>query len=524
MTMEIKNMQPPSRVKLVIRGQYVIVDLLGKGASGAVYLVTDQRHPHNHFVLKEVMHAVRKERRGSPFDAALLRRLKHRALPRMYQLFPGDKHDRFYLLMDYIQGSNLEVVQQSVSGQRFSLPEAITLMSPIVDAVSYLHRQHPPLIHGDIKPSNIIVPKAGAPPVLVDFGGVKDLGADTTAPQSRLNYRAPEQYSGGTSPRTDIYALGAVLYTLLTGTVPAAAADRVARLAKKEPDPLVPVNQIAPYVRPAVARAIHGALSIQSQDRFATVEQFWEVLWQFMNAAPPSWLQVPEPMITPALEETKTEPDVPPAVTQEPELAEGIPAEEQTEPDVSPAVTQVLELAEEVPTEEQTEPDVSPVVTQEPELAEEVPAEEQTEPDVSPVVIQVLELAEGVPIEEQMGQDAGPDGTMPEGETPGVIVDGPIEAEVASATSAAPASSEPPLSSALAGEDHPAGKESLHERSAGLRPEKPGLLARGRARRKEKSKGLAPTSPKRKARKFFLFTLLFVLLCVIGVAIARYQT
>jgi len=129
-----------------------------------------------------------------------------------------------------------------------------------------------------------------------------------------------------------------------------------------------------------------------------------------------------------------------------------------------------------------------------------------------------------VPIEEQMGQDAGPDGTMPEGETPGVIVDAPIEAEVADATSAAPASSEPPLSSALAGEDHPAGKESLHERSAGLRPEKPGLLAKGRARRKEKSKGLAPTSPKRKARKFFLFTLLFVLLCVIGVAIARYQT
>src|SRR2546423_4347250 len=256
MAMEIKNMQPPSRVELVIRGQCVIVDLLGKGASGAVYLVTGQRHPHNHFVLKEVMHAVRKERRGSPFDARVLRRLKHRALPRMYQLFPGDKHDRFYLLMDYIQGSNLEVVQQSVPGQRFSMPEAITLMSPIVDAVSYLHRQHPPLIHGDIKPSNIIVPKAGAPPVLVDFGGVKDLDADPPAPHRRLNYRAPEQYSRGTSPRTDLYALGAVLYTLLTGTVPAAAADRVARLGELEADPLVPMNQITPYVRPTVARAI----------------------------------------------------------------------------------------------------------------------------------------------------------------------------------------------------------------------------------------------------------------------------
>ena len=190
--------------------------------------------------------------------------------------------------------------------------------------------------------------------------------------------------------------------------MPTAAADRVARLGELEADPLVPMNQITPYIRPTVARAIHGALSIPSQERFATVEQFWEVLWQLMNADPPSWLQVPQPMITPAMEETKTE------------------------------------------------------------------------PDVSPVVTQVLELAEGAPAEDQMGQDAEPDATMPEGEILIVMVDALIEAEVASA----PASSGPHLSSALAGEDHPAGKGSLHERSPGLRPKKPGLLANGRARRR----------------------------------------
>jgi hypothetical protein len=223
-----------------------------------------------------------------------------------------------------------------------------------------------------------------------------------------------------------MYALGATFYTLLTGTVPAAAADRVARLGKKEPDPLVPVTQLAPYVRPTVAQAIHAALSIPSQDRFATVEEFWEVLWKLMNAVQPSWQQVPEPMIPPDLEATKTEPDVNPAVIQGPELAVGVPTEDQ------------------------------------------------------------------------MGQDAEPAATMPEGEAPVVRVEAPIEAEVATA----PTSSGPPLSPALAGEEHPAGKGSLHERS-------PGLLAKGRAKSKEKSHGLARnhTSAKRGSFSCLRFSL-----------------
>jgi serine/threonine protein kinase len=447
--MKMNNEQPLSQVKLFIRGHYAIVELLGQGATGAVYLVKDERHPHNRLVLKEVMHAVGKKRRGSPFDAAVLKRLNHRALPRIYQVFPGDKHDRFYLLMDYIEGSNLEVVQQSVAGKRFSLPEVVTLMSPIIDAVSYLHRQHPPLIHGDIKPSNIIIPKAGTPSVLVDFGGVKDLHADPLPHQRTLNYRAPEQYSRGTSPRTDIYALGATFYTLLTGTVPAAASDRLARLGEKEPDPLLPMNQITPYVRPTVARAIHCALSIKSHDRFATVEQFWEALWQVINASQPSWPQVPEPMITPPTEEKNTGPDVPPAVTQVPEQVVVVPTEEHT------------------------------------------------------------------------GPDAEPDGTMPEIEIPALIANATIQAEEASA----PASSGPPLSPALPGEDKPPVKVSSHERSPDLRPKKPGLLANARAKSKEKRNGFAPQSQKRKARTIFLFTLLFVLVCVLGagVAIVGYQ-
>ncbi len=322
----MQDIQSTFPVGTIIRRQYAVVDLLGKGAFGAVYLVRDERNHQNRFVLKEVMHAVHKERHRFPFDAAMLRRLKHLALPRIYQVFHSDKHDRSYILMDYIEGRNLETVQQGLPQKCVSLPEAMTLMSPIMDAVSYLQRQHPPLIHGDIKPFNIIETEAGIASVLVDFGGAKGLGLDTiiaTSHQSWLSYRAPEQYTKGASPRTDIYALGAIFYMLLTGAFPAAAPDRLARPGQGEPDPLWPVNQIAPSVPTSVAEAIHYALSINSYDRFSTVDQFWEALWQVIHTNP--------------------------TVKQEPELTIVLPAEENVEMDANPTVPQITEPVVAVP-------------------------------------------------------------------------------------------------------------------------------------------------------------------------------
>src|SRR6266480_6993445 len=208
---------------------YTVVEVLGQGEHGAVYLVKDVRDSQKRFVLKEVRDvAHRKERERFSFDAAALKRLSHPALPDIYKVFSDDKLDGFSILMDYVEGSNLEAVRQLMPGKRFSLHTALTLLSPIMDAVSYLHRQHPPLIHGDIKPSNIILPGAAlaSPSQLVDFGGGKNVYAEVTARQHTFNFRAPEQYGRKTSRRTDVYALGAIFYTLLTGAVPAAASER----------------------------------------------------------------------------------------------------------------------------------------------------------------------------------------------------------------------------------------------------------------------------------------------------------
>src|SRR5438445_12582237 len=109
-----------------------------------------------------------------------------------------------------------------------------------MDAITYLHKQHPPVLHRDIKPSNIIVP-AGGPPVLVDFGIAKEYEPDSTTTTVRRcspGYGAPEQYSSGTNNRTDIYGLGATFYVLLSGIVPADAFNRMIRLGSKESDKL----------------------------------------------------------------------------------------------------------------------------------------------------------------------------------------------------------------------------------------------------------------------------------------------
>jgi serine/threonine protein kinase len=308
------DMQTTLRAGHLIRRQYRVINLLGQEASNAVYLVTDEHTTYQkQFALKEVMYTVREERDGFPFNAAALKRLYHPALPRIYRLFYSDDHERFYILMDYVEGSSLEALRQVMPGKRFTLHAAMTLLTPVMDAVSYLHRQHPHLIHGDIKPSNIIVPIAAmsTPSKLVDFGGVTNLITDATAQQKTLNFRAPEQFDRSASRRTDVYALGAIFYTLLTGTIPATAPERLASIGAGEPDPLLQVVQFTPSDH-IVAHTIHRALSISRHGRFDSVEQFREALWRVVHANPV--IQKPElEAVVPARGqmEVDTEPDDP---------------------------------------------------------------------------------------------------------------------------------------------------------------------------------------------------------------------
>jgi len=278
---EVQNTFP---VGTVIQGHYCVESLLGEGSSGAIYLVRDQHIKDAQdqlFILKQVIDLDKQERHRLIFEDVLLRQPPHEALPHVYKVFDDDGDGGVHILMEYIEGPNLDTLRQQQPEKRFSWPDAMTIMGPIIEAVDYLHRQQLPIIHGDIKPANIIVPKIGTRAVLVDFGVSK--GYDTNAtlavgPAHSSTYQAPEQSSRGSDIRTDIYGLGATFYTLLTGMVPVDTDSRMAQLSNEGTDPLKPANEVVPDVPAFVAQVVHQAMSIHAHDRFSSMEQFWTAL------------------------------------------------------------------------------------------------------------------------------------------------------------------------------------------------------------------------------------------------------
>src|SRR5260370_32845526 len=247
------------------RDRYMVEKLLGKGGFSAIYLVRDQRVKQNRFALKEVKNPSRREREHFIFECEVLKRLDHQALPRVYRVFEDLQRNQAYVLMDYIEGSNLELLRRHQPKQRFSVPQVLNIMRPIFDAVVFLHSQSPPIVHRDIKPANIIVPANGDDAVLVDFSIAKEYESEETTTAVRHatpGFAPPEQYGIGTTPRTDIYSLVATLCALLTAVTPADALYRIIRLGENEPDPLIRVDHINPTVSIDVSHVIHRAMSL----------------------------------------------------------------------------------------------------------------------------------------------------------------------------------------------------------------------------------------------------------------------
>ncbi|MFX4261533.1 protein kinase domain-containing protein [Pelotomaculum propionicicum] len=210
----------------VLEGRYIIVEVLGRGGMGAVYKALDQRLNNMPVAIKEMSTgAVGKRNLQASIDsfkkeATMLINLKHPALPHITDFFSLGE-DRFYLVMDYIEGQTLK----EIAVRRGPIPEIEVLdwLEQLGDILDYLHNQKPPVIFRDLKPSNIMLTPDGTIK-LIDFGIARHFRPDSTsdtAPYGSPGYAPPEQHGKTqTDARSDIYALGATLHHLLTGIDP----------------------------------------------------------------------------------------------------------------------------------------------------------------------------------------------------------------------------------------------------------------------------------------------------------------
>jgi len=276
-------------VGTILRERYRIVELVGQGGMGAVYKAEDIRLSGRLCAVKEVLPELYglggedEEQVQAQFyqEASVLARLDHPSLPKVSDYF--SEGGREYLVMDFVPGRDLEEIMLAArrEGRFLDEMQVLTWASQLCEALEYLHSQDPPVLHRDIKPSNIKVTPAGRVK-LVDFGLVKLLTPNdsrtVTVVQGRgtVAYTPLEQYggdSGHTDPRSDVYALGATLYHLLTGEPPADARERFLF-----PGALKPLREVNPNVSPRTERAIQRAMAMHPDDRCASVRAFRQAL------------------------------------------------------------------------------------------------------------------------------------------------------------------------------------------------------------------------------------------------------
>src|SRR5881392_3669915 len=265
----------------VLQGRYRIVRQLGQGGMGAVYEAVDERLD-TIVALKETLFADEKLRKQFEREARLLARLHHQALPRVSDHF--NEGDGQFLVMQYIAGQDLAEMQAHRNAP-FPQDEVLRWGDQLCDALDYLHTQDPQIIHRDIKPQNLKLTARGQI-VLLDFGLAKgsagQLSVVTTSASIfgyTPNYAPLEQVQGlGTDARSDIYALAATLFHLLTNVKPPDALTRAGALVNGQPDPLLPANKVAPQVSVAVANVLGRAMSQKRNDRFASAVLLREAL------------------------------------------------------------------------------------------------------------------------------------------------------------------------------------------------------------------------------------------------------
>ncbi len=260
----------------MLQNRYRILQQIGGGGMGIVYLAEDTRLPGRHCAIKEVSPSqlppqdVARAVQTFQQEAQLLARLSHPGLTAVTDFF--SEWGNWYLVMEYVEGITLDTRLEQMPGRPLPPQEALSIFGQLCDVLEYLHRQNPPVIFRDLKPSNVMLTPHGQVR-LIDFGIARVFKPGRTRDTVNLGtpgYAAPEQYGGKgqTDPRTDIYSLGVLLHQMFTGYDPMTTPFAL-------PDPA----RCGVSIPPNVVDAIRRATQADANMRFATIDELRRAVW-----------------------------------------------------------------------------------------------------------------------------------------------------------------------------------------------------------------------------------------------------
>lgn len=273
-------------------GRYHIIEELGEGGMALVYKAYDTRLNCN-----VALKMIRTEKITPESAPVVLKRFENEARKTAKLTHPnivsvtdyGSFEGIPYLVMKFIPGGTLK----QLTGKPLSYQKAIQLTLPIANALQYAHSHG--IIHRDVKPANILLTESGEP-LLSDFGVAKILefqeetldhltvsGIGIGTPE----YMSPEQAEGKrVDPRADIYALGVVLYELITGRKPFIADTPLAVIIKQTTDPLPKPSSFVQDLPKEVEQVLFKALAKKPEDRYTSMAEFEDNLKQLLKDSP----------------------------------------------------------------------------------------------------------------------------------------------------------------------------------------------------------------------------------------------
>ncbi len=276
-------------------GDFVVIKQIGSGGTGVVYLA-HQQHPSRVVALKLLRHefVASAIQRRFAIEAELLGHLHHPGIAQIYAAHPGDATTPPYIAMELVNGPPLTDFAES---RNLSIAERVEPIARACHAVQHAHQRG--IIHRDLKPGNILVNDDGQPKVL-DFGVARTVGMqvsmttiETQAGQlvGTVAYMSPEQIEASPSAidtRTDIHALGVILFRVLTGRLPFGHDDpplpELARRIAHESAPRL--GAIDPALRGDLEIITARALAKEKERRYPSAESMANDLRRYLSGQP----------------------------------------------------------------------------------------------------------------------------------------------------------------------------------------------------------------------------------------------